>query len=321
MDHFYQIAEMTIQVISDIPIKADTYSQKFLAFQVGQQGSDRLTLHHHFSLPDLSGMNIQGKPVYRTPPWAIFHHQDGWIYLGIAVEQDDPSLHRVVLFNQDHTFGHIYNPNGEIFLQGNVTSLTLFPTDQIWLARVLADRQGCYLHAAGMILNGAGFLFVGHSEAGKSTLVRMLQEEGEILCDDRMIVRRWEGDHEEGEHKGRPYGTWREGDHEEGDHKGRPYWRVYGTWSHGDIPIVSPNSAPLRAMLLLEQAPHNRLIPITDSKEIVRRLPFFVIKPLVTADWWEKTLDLVGQMGRELPVYRLQFDQSGGVRQTLKALY
>jgi hypothetical protein len=214
------------------------------------------------------------------------------MYLGIAPKLDDTTLHRVVFFNYDHTVAHIHNPDEEIFRQGNLNSLSLFPTDQIWLARVLADRQGCILHAAGMILNTQGFLFVGHSEAGKSTIVTMLQDEGEILCDDRMIVRRW------------PEG-----------------FRIHGTWSHGDVPIVSPNSAPLRAILLLEQTAQNRLIPITDRREIVRSLPLFVVKPLVTADWWEKILDLVGNIAREVPVYRLQFDKSGGVRQILKSLY
>jgi ABC-type cobalamin/Fe3+-siderophores transport system ATPase subunit len=156
---------------------------------------------------------------------------------------------------------------------------------------VLADRQGCYFHTAGMIVNGQGLLFMGHSGAGKSTVVKMLMDEGEILCDDRIIARRW------------PEG-----------------FKVHGTWSHGEIPIVSNASAPLRAILLLEKAPANRLIPINDRGEIVRKLPFFVVKPLVTADWWEKTLDLVGQIIREVPVYRLQFDKSGQVKEVLKQL-
>ena len=70
------------------------------------------------------------------------------------------------------------------------SSLSLFPTDQILVARWLADRQGCYLHSAGAILDGKGLLFVGHSDAGKTTTVRMLQDQAEILCDDRNIVRR-----------------------------------------------------------------------------------------------------------------------------------
>ncbi len=142
-----------------------------------------------------------------------------------------------------------------------------------------------------MIIDNQGFLFVGHSGAGKSTIVTQLRPYGEILCDDRNIVRRY------------PEG-----------------WRLFGTWSHGDVPDVSPNSAPLRGIFLLEQAPHNQLIPITDRREIVRTLPFFIVKPLVTADWWEKTLDLVGAIAREVPVYRLQFDQTGSVIDTLRAL-
>jgi hypothetical protein len=119
----------------------------------------------------------------------------------------------------------------------------------------------------------------------------MLRPHGEILCDDRNILRRY------------PDG-----------------WRIYGTWSHGDVPDVSPNSAPLRAILLLEQAPFNRLTQITDRREIVRRLPFLIVKPLVDAGWWEKTLDLVGHIAREVPVYRLQFDRSGRVWDVLREL-
>lgn len=284
----YKIAEITITLYSDIEITEHTFSPKFSLFRVEKQSLVNILLHHHFSLPEQIQLNKANK-VYHLPPWAIYKTQNGWIYLGIAPEPGDSSLHRVVIFNNHYSIGQIYNPNDLIFRKGDIGTLTLFPTDQILLAQLLADRQGCYIHAAGMILEGQGFLFVGHSEAGKSTIVTMLQNEGEILCDDRMIVRRW------------PDG-----------------FKIYGTWSHGDVPIVSPKSAPLRAVLLLEQAEHNRLVPINDPKEIVRTLPFYIVKPLVSADWWEKTLDLVGQIAREVPVYRLQFDKSGEVRQVLK---
>ena len=291
VSNFFSIAGITVQVNLDTAIVGKrNYSRKFIPFQVNAPTLEHIILNHHFFLPELTGINL-GELVYRTPPWSIYKNQNGWIYIGIATEPNDPTLHRVVFFNHDHTNGHIYNPVEDIYFQGDFQSLSFFPTDQIWLARVLADRQGCYLHAAGIILEGQGLLFVGHSGAGKSTIANVLQDEGEILCDDRMIVRRW------------PDG-----------------FRIHGTWSHGDVPVVSPNSAPLRAILLLEQAPHNQLIPVTNRREIVRTLPFFIVKPLVTADWWEKTLDLVGQMAREVPFYRLQFDMSYGLVQTLKTL-
>ena len=169
----------------------------------------------------------------------------------------------------------------------------MFPSDQILVARLLADRNGCYLHSAGAILDGAGMLFVGHSDAGKSTITRLLMDaplQIEILCDDRNIVRRWEG-----------------------DPRGRPCWRVYGTWSHGDVPDVSPASAPLRAICFIEQAEENTLTPLTDRGEITRRLLACVIKPFVTAAWWRKTLDLIEQMGREVPCHVMRFDKSGEI--------
>jgi hypothetical protein len=46
----------------------------------------------------------------------------------------------------------------------------------------------------------------------------------------------------------------------------------------------------------------------------------YVIKPLVTADWWEKTLALAEKIAEEVPAYRLRFDKSGGVVDVLKQL-
>ena len=167
----------------------------------------------------------------------------------------------------------------------------MFPSDQILLARVFAHRQGCYMHACGVVVNGQGLLFVGHSEAGKSTMTRMMQPHAEILCDDRIIVRRW------------PEG-----------------FRVHGTWSHGEVPLISSAEAPLRAILFLEKATANALTPIENKKDILHKVLSHVIKPLVTVDWWEKTLDVAQQIAADVPAYRLEFDKSGRVVDTLREL-
>jgi len=286
----FQIAGITLQVHADLPITNQTFASKFDIFQVEKPGTEHIFLHHHFSLPEQVNFKL-GRQVYRRVPWAIYQHAERWNYLGIARDADDLSLWRMAEFNLDHTSGHIYSPDAADFARGNLQSLTTFPTDQIILAAVLADRAGCYLHASGIIINHQGLLFVGHSGAGKSTMASLLQDEGEILCDDRVILRRWSDG-----------------------------FQVHGTWSHGDIPIVSSAAAPLRAILLLEQAPFNQLSLIADRAEVARRLPFFVIKPLVTADWWEKTLDLVGHIAGEVPVYQLQFDKSVQVKDLILEL-
>ena len=307
---YYRIAEITIQVDSDLPITEATFTNKLDLFRVEGPGDDTVTIRHHFELPNLRGQDL-GKEVYRKAPGAIYQQGDSWIYLGISPRADDDHRHRVVTFNHDHTRARIYNDRDETWLKGNLHSLTLFPSDQILIARLLADRNGCYLHSAGAILDGAGMLFVGHSDAGKSTMTRLLMAhplpnppphagEGrvgvEILCDDRNIVRKWFP----------PLSTTGEG-------QGGGEWRVYGTWSHGDVPDVSPASAPLRAICFIEQVAENTLTPLTDRKEITRRLLACVIKPFVTAAWWHKTLDLIEQMAREVPCYVMRFDKSGEI--------
>ncbi len=161
----------------------------------------------------------------------IYSSGSSWSYLGVKPDRIIPTVYCFARFNESHTRARIYHSDGHIFNAGNLHSLSLFPTDQIWLAPLLAARQGFILHAAGMKIDNQGFLFAGHSEAGKSTTVTLLQDEGEILCDDRIIVRRW------------PRG-----------------FNIYGTWSHGDVPHVSAAAAPLRAILFLEKTKINRLV-------------------------------------------------------------
>jgi hypothetical protein len=46
---------------------------------------------------------------------------------------------------------------------------------------------------------------------------------------------------------------------------------------------------------------------------MTRRLLVCVIKPFVSADWWEKSLDLIERMAGEAPCYEMRFDQSGEI--------
>lgn len=319
-DHrrFFEIAGITVQVESDLPFAADTFDPKFASFSRDRAGSsdregargDTVVLRHHFSLPyeesrgdGYESGGVHWQEVYRRPPWAIYRAGTRWIYEGISPDADDPSLHRVASFNAEHTRGELYDPPHyeEIWRSGGLGSLSLFPSDQIWLARVLADREACYLHSGAVALtdeNGGrhGLLFVGHSDAGKSTTMKLLQdalgERVEILCDDRNIVRRWE-------------------------EKG--FW-VHGTWSHGDVSEVSGEGAPLRAILFLEQSPANELVRLTDRMEVWRRLLATLIRPVVTGAWWQKSMDVLERVVEEVPCYTMRFDRSGAIVPRLEEL-
>ncbi len=285
---YYDIAGITIQVDCDLPISDSTYQPKFKLFQKQRPGKDIVHLRIHFGIPDMEGKNL-GREIYRKPPWAIFRRHDSWIYLGISAGRSDPVIHRLVAFNKSHDRAEIFMDRPELFLKTTHHSLTFFPTDQILLARLLADRGGFTLHAAGMKIAGAGLLFIGHSTAGKSTTVMLLKDEGEILCDENMIVRRWKNG-----------------------------FRIHGTWSHGDVAAVSNGQAPLRGLFFLEKARENSLEPFTDKLEVIRRLLPRVLKPLVTADWWEKNLATLEALVREVPAYRMRFDKSGRIKYVIR---
>lgn len=120
-------------------------------------------------------------------------------------------------------------------------------------------------------------------------MAKMLKGKAEILCDDRIIVR-----------------------------NAQDGFKIYGTWSNGEIPEVSAGPAPLRSIFFLEKAKVNQAKLITDKREIVRRLLVCLVKPLVTRDWWEKTLLLVDKIAQEIPCYLLKFDKSGKVVEILK---
>lgn len=286
---YFQIAGITMQVTADFPMRENTFAPIFEKFHVTEPGSDIISIHHSSPIPSLSKIRF-GDEVLHSLPWAIFQHNGTWIYKGITSDENSDNPFMIGFFNQDHNQGRIYRKT-EDYLHGNLASLTTFVSDQLLLARVLADRQGCYLHAAGIILNGQGFLFVGHSEAGKSTMLKLLRGHGEILCDDRIIIRRW------------PEG-----------------FKIHGTWSHGELPDVSPKSAPLKAIMYLEKAATNELIEITEKQQRLGKVLSHVVKPLITADWWEKTLDLAGKVATEIPAYRLMFDKSGKIVDVLKQL-
>jgi hypothetical protein len=290
----FRIAGMTVEVRSELDFGAVKFKEEFAPFAVDGPGDDAIVLEHRFELPEWKGRDW-GEELYRRRPWVISRAGGEWIYRGVTPGQTDDDLHRIAVFSADYSRGTIYSTpyHRELAIREGFHSLSLLPTDQIWIAPALATRNGALIHSAAVILNGQGLLFVGHSGAGKSTTVTMLQRQAEIeiLCDDRNVVRRWDDG-----------------------------WRVHGTWSHGDVAAVSGASAPLRGILFLEQDARNELVPLADRREIWRRLLVRLVRPMTTVDWWEKEMGVLERLVGDVPFFIMRFDKSGAIVPALERL-
>lgn len=286
---YYRIGGLTLQVTSDLPMGPDTFAPKVRAFACEGPGEDTLVISHHFEMPAFSEEAL-GLEVYRHPPWRIFRAPAGWTYLGSLPWDPEGEPFQAAFFDEDHTRGEIHHRDPEVFQRGGAHSLTLFPTDQILLARVLPDRGGVMVHGAGVILRGEGFLFAGHSGAGKTTVARLLRERGTVLCDDRVIVRK------EGEG-----------------------FRLYGTWSHGDLPLVSPASAPLRGVFFLRKADRHRIRSVNPLRERYARLLACLVRPVTDRGWWQKALSVTEEILERAPCRELAFADGPGLADCVSA--
>jgi hypothetical protein len=141
----------------------------------------------------------------------------------------------------------------------------------------------CLIHSAGIVRNGAGYLFVGASGSGKSTIARLSKGE-QVLNDEICMVSLADTS---------------------------PC--LHGTPFNGFFKGKIEGQAPLKALFLLSQRESHRLMPVTMSEAVAA--VFQQIVPPVGLDEsvgkaaFEHMLDAAGRLLCSVPAYRLEFRQ------------
>ena len=136
---------------------------------------------------------------------------------------------------------------------------------------ILAEEGGFLVHAASAIRNGSAYLFAGVSGAGKTTMTRIAPPDVILLTDEISYVR-----------------------------KDRHGYRAYGTPFAGELARSGANtSAPLRALYLLEQGPHNGIelvTPADAARALMRHILFFANEKEMVARVFDSVLEFVSRV-------------------------
>jgi len=155
-----------------------------------------------------------------------------------------------------------------------------YPIDELIMTHRLARGEGVEVHAVGLVdRDGSGYLFLGHSGAGKSTTARMWMPEGgvQLLSDDRIILRKHNGE----------------------------IW-MYGTPWHGDAGIASPGRARVTSLFVLEQSPENKIVGLKPS-QAVAELFARSFAPHYIGEGLQLTLGFLEEVAQQIPCSSFQF--------------
>lgn len=173
---------------------------------------------------------------------------------------------------------------GDVYLQDPshdervFSELLGYPLNQILMIILLASRGGMIFHACGISDGGRGYLFLGNSTNGKSTMAKLWHEQGAtVLNDDRIIVRERDG----------------------------AFW-MYGTPWHGTFDRTALEALPVEKLFFLRHGKENRLFPKTGSEAVsmilTRSFPPFWDYPAM-----ERVLSFLERLAGFLPCRELHF--------------
>lgn len=148
------------------------------------------------------------------------------------------------LFYIDSTTNNIVT---DIRATDNITLAVLRFGIWVMFGTVLLKHNAVAIHSSVIVADGRGVLFLGESGTGKSTHTRLWRENIEgarLLNDDSPIVRIVDGE-----------------------------VRVYGSPWSGKTPCYKSEFYPMAGLCRLSQAPHNRIVRLSNLRAIGALLP------------------------------------------------
>lgn len=212
--------------------------------------------------------------------WSMFKDEDQY-YLSLDPSAIFEKLSCHAHFGKSVTEATLYSEISGRSVNGRagVHNPFCYPLDQLLLMYILAKREGALIHAAGMSVNGRGFIFPGKSGAGKSTLSRLFpgRDNIEMLSDDRVVARKIKG-----------------------------VFEVFGTPWAGDAGIAENKNFPLSGIFFIHHADENMIKEIKPQKAVER------LMPVTSIPWYDEKimsdiLSFCEDLVFNVPAYELYF--------------
>lgn len=138
------------------------------------------------SRPDPKPSQVIFDPAYG---WKLSSFRKGYFY----TDRTPQKIHlRQAIINNDFKRIMVYCHARHAKNVGVLNWVFDIPLGQFLMSHILAGKQGLIFHACGVKYQGQGLIFMGPSEAGKSTLADLWQKVkgAVVLSDERVILRR-----------------------------------------------------------------------------------------------------------------------------------
>jgi len=228
---------------------------------------------HQDSFPQRS----KGKKIFDSGGrWSLFRDQGKYVLQDSSFDSDPPP-NQLVILESDFKSGDIYK-NDEFFKNLLLDPLE-YPLNQVLMIILLSRCKGVMLHACGIDYRGYGYLFLGNSGHGKSTIARLWSEnQATVLNDDRIIVREKNGE-----------------------------LLMYGTPWHGDFKEVSSKGLAIRKLFFLRHGEKNSAVP-KKGREAVLMLLTRCFPPIWDKKGMEYTMGLCHRIAHKIPCYEFSFE-------------
>ena len=214
--------------------------------------------------------------------WALYQSHGKYVLQNDSLHADSHP-NRVVIMESDFRSGDMYLTEDSLHKDFFSDPLG-YPLNQILMVLLLSRTKGVIFHACGIDDDGSGYLFLGYSGDGKSTMAKLwFENRATILNDDRMVIRE----------------------------KGGEFW-MYGTPWHGDFKEWSSQGIPIEKMFFLHRGKGNAAVP-KGGADAVSMILARSFPPLWDEAGMAYTVDFCHRMVSKVPCYQLSFSPDRNV--------